>query len=108
MTNNQSVNHEISPSTLSDLQKQGEAIQLIDVRSQEKHDAYHIGGEHIPTDELPNRLGELRKDCLIVTYCTMGGRSMRALEYLLSQGFTNVKSLAGGITAWQQYIGKDK
>lgn len=36
----------------------------------------------------------------IVLYCRTGGRSALAAESLQKLGFTRVRSLAGGITAW--------
>lgn len=91
----------ISPSQLKEILDNHQDIQLIDVRTVEKHQAFNIGGVLIPLTELPNRLGELDPNKMTVTYCTSGGRSMHALEYLLSVGFKSVKSLDGGMTAWQ-------
>jgi rhodanese-related sulfurtransferase len=34
----------------------------------------------------------------------MGMRSMDATQFLLQQGFKNVKNLTGGINAWSQQI----
>lgn len=94
-------NYLISPSELKKLLENKE-IQLIDVRTQEKHQTFNIGGKLIPFEELPNRLNELDQQRPIVTYCTSGGRSMRALEFLVHAGFSQVKSLDGGVTAWQK------
>ncbi|MBX3709893.1 MAG: rhodanese-like domain-containing protein [Gammaproteobacteria bacterium] len=96
--------YSISPFELNKLLQNKEKIQLIDVRTPEKHAIFNIGGKLIPFDELPNRLDELPQDQLIITYCTSGGRSMMALQFLLSKGFTLVKSLDGGVTAWQREI----
>ena len=76
-------------------------IQLLDVRTPEKHANFNIGGKLIPLSELPNRLDELDPDKPIVTYCTSGGSSMTALQLLISAGFKCVKSLDGGMTAWR-------
>ncbi|PZQ29481.1 MAG: sulfurtransferase [Stenotrophomonas acidaminiphila] len=37
----------------------------------------------------------------VVLYCLTGGRSALAAESLQSLGFTRVRSLAGGLTAWR-------
>jgi len=84
--------------------EQNQPIELLDVRTIEKHQAFNIGGKHISLDDMPERYHELSKDKLIVTYCTTGNRSMRAVEYLLSLGFNQVKSLQGGMMAWQEMI----
>lgn len=92
----------ISIQELKQLIKEDEDIELVDVRTLEKHEAFNIGGKHIPASELSMRHVELDANKLVVTYCTSGGNSMRALQYLRSVGFDNVKSLDGGMTAWQQ------
>jgi len=38
----------------------------------------------------------------IISYCASGARSLLAAATLLEMGFTNVKSMAGGFSAWQQ------
>jgi rhodanese-related sulfurtransferase len=91
----------ITPAELNSLLNNKADIQLVDVRTIEKHQSYHIGGKHIPTAELIARYNELDPAKPVVTYCTSGGNSMRALQFLLSVGFTSVKSLDGGMTAWQ-------
>jgi adenylyltransferase/sulfurtransferase len=91
----------ITVSQLQEMLKNGENIQLIDVRTVEKHQAFNIGGQLIPLEELGERLDELDPNRLLVTYCTSGGRSMRALHFLQAAGFTAVKSLEGGVSAWR-------
>lgn len=98
------MNHIITTHELKQLLKQNEDIQLVDVRTMDKHSAFNIGGMHIPTVELPLRHHELDPNKLVVTYCTSGGNSMRALQYLYSVGFKSVKSLEGGMTAWQSEL----
>jgi adenylyltransferase/sulfurtransferase len=92
--------HIISPFELDQLLKKQSPLQLVDVRTIDKHIAGNIGGEHIPLHELAHRFAELDSNQLVVTYCTLGGKSMQALQFLLSVGFKNVKSLDGGITAF--------
>jgi adenylyltransferase/sulfurtransferase len=40
----------------------------------------------------------------VVLHCHSGGRSGRAEKFLQSQGYTKVKSVAGGINAWAECI----
>jgi adenylyltransferase/sulfurtransferase len=94
----------ITPQELKDKLDAGDSIELIDVRTPDKHASYNIGGKLIPLEELPQRLAEIDRTKPIVTYCTMGGRSMRALQYLISEGFSDIKSLDGGMTRWQDEI----
>jgi rhodanese-related sulfurtransferase len=91
----------ITTAELKKLLDEKSDIQLVDVRTLDKHLAFNIGGKHIPTTELSQRFNELDPDKPVVTYCTAGGNSLRALQLLLSLGFKSVKSLDGGMTAWQ-------
>ncbi|MBA3661539.1 MAG: rhodanese-like domain-containing protein [Gammaproteobacteria bacterium] len=91
----------ITPKELKDALKKNNNIQLVDVRTLDKHLAYNIGGLHIPLEELLVRLKELNPELPVVTYCTVGGKSMVALNILRASGFKSVKSLDGGMTAWQ-------
>jgi len=91
----------ISITELKNLLNNQTEVQLVDVRIAEKHAVFNIGGKLIPVAELSSRYQELDKNKLVVTYCTSGGNSMRALQFLYSVGFKSVKSLDGGMTAWQ-------
>ena len=80
-------------------------IKVIDVREPDEYQIARIKGVPlIPLNQLPQRLGELQPDQAYYIHCKMGGRSMRALEFLRQQGFTNLKSVKGGITAWSNEI----
>jgi len=47
---------------------------------------------------------ELTRARSVVVYCRSGGRSADATRTLLGLGFTNVRSLKGGINAWAERI----
>ena len=96
--------HEITVKELAELKKQHVDFQLIDVREPSEYDVCHIGGKLIPLAQLPDRLSELNPEQLTVVHCKSGGRSSRAVEFLLRQGFVNVRNLKGGITAWRSEI----
>jgi molybdopterin/thiamine biosynthesis adenylyltransferase/rhodanese-related sulfurtransferase len=97
---------EITVQELALLQEQEADILVLDVREQSEYDEFNINGKLIPLAELPNRLSELDRDKLIVVHCKSGGRSTRAAQYLLEQGFDKVKNLKGGMTAWREEIKK--
>lgn len=45
-------------------------VQLIDIRFQEEFDAWQVNlGQHIPLNQLPDRLSELDLNKTIVTMC---------------------------------------
>ncbi len=84
-----------------------DAPLLLDVRTAEELQIAHIdGAHHIVLDALPARLGELEdwKDKDIVCMCHHGMRSAHAQQILLSNGFTRVRNLTGGIHAWSVEI----
>lgn len=69
---------------------------LLDVRSPlEFVNSSLPGAVHIPLDALRQRLGELDKDKLILTYCRMGLQGYLASCILRQNGF-NVKNMTGG------------
>jgi rhodanese-related sulfurtransferase len=81
--------------------------RLIDVREADEWALGRLpGAELMPlsefTDLLPERLTDQAQPLLI--YCRHGGRSARATEFLLRQGYTDVTNLAGGIDAWSLEI----
>lgn len=77
---------------------------FLDVRSEDEYNSGHItGAVFIPVSELDGRLDELAKDKPIIAYCNGStcGRSERAAETLLENGFGEVYNMAGkGIDEW--------
>ena len=51
---------------------------------------------HIPTNDIPNRIGEIPKDRLVAVFCSAGTRSAIVYAYLRIMGFDRVRILAGG------------
>lgn len=91
---------DITVQEVKDLQQQGANFLILDVREPSEYDEANMGGKLIPIGQLPDRLEELDKEQLIVVHCKSGGRSRRAVEFMMGAGFKNVKNLKGGITAW--------
>ena len=94
---------EIDVHSLKSKLDQGTLPLLIDCREKSEYDTVHIHAARlIPLSEFADRVGELEpfRNQEIVIHCHHGGRSLRATKWLLQQGFTNVKSLAGGIDQW--------
>jgi rhodanese-related sulfurtransferase len=94
---------EISVSELKQLLTSEKPPRLIDVREPDEWEMCRISGaELIPLSQWPQlALEKLRdKNEALLMQCHHGGRSARATGYLLSQGYTNVRNVAGGIDAW--------
>lgn len=84
-----------------------EPFLLIDVRQPEEFTGPlgHIQGARlIPLGTLPHRLHELEafRAHPVVTTCKAGGRSNQAATLLLDAGFTDVRSLTGGMGRWNE------
>jgi rhodanese-related sulfurtransferase len=83
----------------------GEKLVLIDVREPWEYNIAKISGAQlIPLGTLASEYKKLDSSAEIVMHCHMGMRSMDATQFLLQQGFKNVKNLTGGINAWSQQI----
>lgn len=92
---------EITAKDLQKLLEDGTPLTLVDVREPDEHAICCIKGARlIPLNDLPAHAHTLDKSQLIVLHCHHGVRSMRALQFLKTQGFTTVKNLIGGIEAW--------
>lgn len=104
---NQNGIQEISVEELKKKLDHHEDFTLIDVREPFEHQIAHIkAAQLIPLGQLEARLKELEssKQKEIVVHCHHGGRSRRALEFLKSKGFSNLKNVAGGIDEWSQKV----
>lgn len=95
----------ITPEQLSSELKNNPSLKLVDVRNKEEYELCRIENSTlIPLPELSSRIGELERGEPVVVYCRSGNRSRKAAKLLLSQGFTNVRNLEGGILAWADDI----
>jgi len=82
-------------------------LLLLDCRTTAEHEVARIDGSLlIPMPELPERLGEIEawRERAIVVYCHAGVRSLDVTRRLRRAGFTNVRSMAGGIHRWSVEI----
>lgn len=78
-------------------------VGLIDVRTEEKHEYFHVGGKNIPIDQLESRSAELEPYEELIFYCTSGNKSTRAAKIsadLLPA--IKVYSLMNGISSLKQ------
>jgi rhodanese-related sulfurtransferase len=88
----------------------GEKFIFLDVREPWEHEEFNLGAQLFPVGELMNRVWELddKKDDEIVVHCRSGARSGMIQAFLMSNGFTNVRNLKGGILAWMDSYGKER
>ena len=98
---------EISVTDAANLLAGNNSPRLVDVREPDEWAVAKIpGAELLPLSQWPalalEKLTDQSQPLLI--QCHHGGRSARAAAWLLSQGFTDVTNLAGGIDAWSEQV----
>ena len=95
----------ISPKELKTRLDKGDKLVLVDVREEWEYSlAKQDGSILIPLGTLPQSLARLNRDSEIIAICHHGMRSADATNFLIQQGFTNVKNLVGGIDAWSTHV----
>jgi rhodanese-related sulfurtransferase len=95
---------EITPRETAELLKQGK-IKLVDVRTREEYDIASVPGSVLADQAIAQEITQSwPKDTAIVTICHHGVRSLDAAAYLRGHGFTNTRSMSGGIDAWAVQI----
>jgi rhodanese-related sulfurtransferase len=90
---------EYTPQQVAELLQQG-AIQLIDVRQPEEHEAGRIAGDRfIELGQLAMQAETIDRDRPVVFYCRSGSRSAMATEAFARAGF-DAHNMAGGLLEW--------
>jgi adenylyltransferase/sulfurtransferase len=96
---------EITPVELKKKLDAGQTPLILDVREPNEYQINRIAGSLlIPLGELPQRYQELPRDRAIVTQCKIGVRSAKAMDFLKSVGFSDVRNLRGGIVEWIETV----
>ncbi len=94
---------EVDPAEVSE--HLGNGVTLVDVRETEEWDRGHIpGAVHVPRGYLESRIdgAVADRDKPVVLYCASGQRSALAANTLTELlGYTDVRSMTGGITLWK-------
>ena len=103
---------EVSVQTVNEQRQAGESIILVDVREAQEYGVRILGDDVVmlPLSDIaarqlqavPHALSD--KEQGIVIFCHHGMRSAQATMWLMQQGWTNVKSMDGGIAAWAAEI----
>lgn len=91
-------------------QRQAELnLQLVDVREPEELELAQLDGFiNLPLSQYGEWSSQIRSrldpTAETIVMCHHGMRSMQMCQWLATQGFTNVKNLAGGIAAYSQVV----
>ena len=95
---------EMSVQELKALLDSAENFEFIDVRTPSEFETARIPSAVLLDEAAYQRLSELPKETKIVFVCHHGPRGVNAAEQFLSQGFTNVHNVTGGLDAWSTEI----
>ena len=93
-------NREINYVQAKEILKENITAVLLDVRSEQEHEEYHLNGDMcIPLYELQEKIEKIieNKQTIIIAYCRSGARSKRAINILEKLGYKNVYNISGGI-----------
>jgi rhodanese-related sulfurtransferase len=83
---------------------QGEDFSFIDVRTPQELAIARIRQAEPLDYDAPDKYMSLPKDRRIVFSCKSGMRSLDVAAYFAGHGFTNVRSMRGGIDAWRAEV----
>jgi len=83
---------------------EGRQLHLYDVRTEDERALASIAGAVLLDAEVADEIVELPRDTPLYFHCHHGGRSQRAAEHFIGEGFTEVYNVAGGIDAWSQRV----
>jgi adenylyltransferase/sulfurtransferase len=99
----QTTTKNISAASLVQLMKEPEAIQLIDVREDDEHQEFNIGGLLLPLGSITQNIHLIEKEKPVIVYCRKGVRSRIAIQRLERKyPFNNLINLEGGIESWKK------
>jgi len=86
---------------VADLLKSSQPPTLLDTRESPEWELAHLPGSQPLTEALMDEvLKTWDRSTPIVTVCHHGVRSMNLVRFLQKQGFTQVRSMKGGVEAW--------
>jgi len=101
--------YEMAPAEVVRKIQGGEDLVLLDVRTPEEYEEVHLENSLLlPVESMSQQtlneigLGQNAKDKEIIIYCRSGARSRMAYNLMSSLGYTNIKSISGGMVHWQE------
>ena len=85
----------------------GAELLLLDCREPKEYELVHLSDATLlPLNEIDARIDELEPHRAqeIIVYCHLGMRSLQVATWMREQGFSQAKSMIGGIEQWAQEI----
>ncbi len=89
-----------------------DSLQLVDVREPEEVQLASVNGFiNLPLSQAQQWSGEIHQhldpETETLVLCHHGMRSAQMCQWLMNQGFTNVKNITGGIDAYSALVDPD-
>ena len=91
---------QVSPAEVAAALGSDDPPRLIDVRSPAEWELARIEGATLMTAVVAELVMSWPTDTPIVFYCHVGQRSLDAASYFAGHGFTDLRSMTGGLDAW--------
>lgn len=98
----------VSPADVAAALQRGDEVFIVDVREPRQFHAGHLPDAiFLPADTFADRYErELSSDDPVIVVCERGLTSEAAAKFLISQGFTDVATMEGGMQAWTGPLAK--
>lgn len=81
-----------------------DGARIVDVRGPQEYATWHLpGAENVPLPALRSVQAGWDRNRPIRLYCAVGFRSYLAYRALVQRGFTDVRTLSGGMTTFRSY-----
>jgi len=91
---------QVSPAEVAAALKSDKSPRLLDVRTPAEWELARIEGATLMTEMVAEIVMRWPHDTPMVFYCHVGQRSHDAASYFAGHGFTEARSMIGGIDAW--------
>jgi len=89
---------------LDELTGRGEKVVVVDARVRKQYEAGHVEeAMNLPHSEFREKLDEMDKDAVIITYCNKGTTGNAVQNILINRGFKKVYNLSGGHKTYSRY-----
>ena len=96
----------LTPAQVAHLIAQRAEVFLVDIREPRQFHAGHLPDAiSLPADDFVDRYErEINPDDPVILICEKGLNSIAAAKFLIAQNFTDVATMEGGMTAWQESL----
>ena len=98
----------LTPTEVAAVIERGDEVFLVDIREPRPFHAGHLPEAiSLPAGDFAERYQrEVNPDDPVILICEKGLNSIAAAQFLLSQGFTDVATMKGGMVAWRDAYDK--